>query len=62
LDLLKSGEYTIKDLITRLKLDWTENKLRNFVKAQKEVQIINKKPLRYTLKSQKIAQKSLFDS
>jgi DNA processing protein len=61
LDLLKSGEYTIKELITRLELDWTEKKLSDFVKAQKEVQVINKKPLRYTLKSQKIAQKSLFD-
>lgn len=61
LELLRSGEYTIKDLIARLKLDWTEKKLRDFLKKLKDIEVINKRPLRYTLKSQRVAQGSLFD-
>ncbi|HEY4789667.1 MAG TPA: DNA-processing protein DprA [Bacteroidales bacterium] len=60
-ELLKTGEYTIKDILTRLKLDWPEKKLRDFVKSQKEIEVIHEKPLRFTLKSGKLKQKTLFD-
>jgi predicted Rossmann fold nucleotide-binding protein DprA/Smf involved in DNA uptake len=56
LELLKTGEYTTKDILKRLEIDWSDNKLREFLKAQKEIEIINKKPLRYRSKQQ-----TLFD-
>jgi len=56
LELLKSGEYTTKDILKRLDMNWSENRLRDFLKTQKEIETINKKPLRYTGKQQ-----TLFD-
>jgi predicted Rossmann fold nucleotide-binding protein DprA/Smf involved in DNA uptake len=56
LELLKTGEYTAKDILKRLEIDWSDNKLREFLKAQKEIETINKKPLRYRGKQQ-----TLFD-
>lgn len=61
LDLLKTGEYAVKDIIKKLQLNWSEKKLRDYLKSKKEVETINKKPLRYTLKDSTIKQKSLFD-
>jgi DNA processing protein len=56
-DLLQTGEYTVKDIITRLQLTWSEKKLRDFLKNRKDVETIAKKPLRFTMNQQK----SLFD-
>ena len=56
LELLKTGEYTTKDILKRLDMNWSETRLREFLKAQKGVETINKKPLRYTEKQQ-----TLFD-
>ena len=56
LELLKTGEYTTKDILKRLDMNWSETRLREFLKAQKEIETINKKPLRYTGKQQ-----TLFD-
>lgn len=61
LDLLKTGEYSVKDIIKKLQLTWSEKKLRDYLKSKKEVETINKKPLKYTLKDSTIKQKSLFD-
>jgi predicted Rossmann fold nucleotide-binding protein DprA/Smf involved in DNA uptake len=61
MDLLKTGEYAVKEIIKKLQLNWSEKKLRDFLKSRNEVEIINKKPLRYTLKNSPIKQKSLFD-
>jgi DNA protecting protein DprA len=61
LDLLKTGEYAAKDIIKKLQLTWSEKKLRDYLKSKKEVETINKKPLRYTMKDSTIKQKSLFD-
>jgi len=61
LDFLKTGEYAVKDILKKLQLDWSEKKLRDFLKIQKEVETINKKPLRFTMKDQVVKQKSLFD-
>ncbi|MEI6434429.1 MAG: DNA-processing protein DprA [Bacteroidota bacterium] len=61
LDLLKTGEYADKDIIKKLQLTWSEKKLRDYLKSKKEVETINKKPLRYTLKDSTIKQKLLFD-
>jgi len=56
LELLKTGEYTTKDILKRLEMNWSETRLREFLKAQKGIETINKKPLRYTMKQQ-----TLFD-
>lgn len=61
LDLLKTGEYAVKDIIKKLQLTWSEKKLRDYLKNKKEVETINKKPMRYTMKDSTIKQKSLFD-
>lgn len=61
LDLLKTGEYAAKDIIKKLQLTWSEEKLRDYLKSKKEVETINKKPLKFTLKDSTIKQKSLFD-
>ena len=61
LELLKTGEYAVKDIIKKLQLTWSEKKLRDYLKSKKEVETINKKPLKYTLKDSTIKQKSLFD-
>ena len=60
IDLLKTGEFTVKDILKKLQLDWTEKKLRDFLKGQTEVEILNKKPLRFTMKDATNKQKSLF--
>ena len=61
LDLLKTGEYAVKDIIKKLQLTWSEKKLRDYLKSKKEVETINKKPMRFTMKDSTIKQKSLFD-
>ena len=61
LDLLRTGEYAVKDILKRLQLNWTEKKLRDFLKSQKEVETINKKPLRFIIKDSTAKQKLLFN-
>ena len=56
LELLKTGEYTTKDILKRLDMNWNETRLREFLKTQKQIETINKKPMRYTGKQQ-----TLFD-
>ena len=61
LELLKTGAYTSKDIIKKLQLNWSEKELRNYLKGKKEVETINKKPLRYTIVDATKRQKTLFD-
>ena len=61
LDFLRTGEYAVKDILKKLQLSWSEKKLRDYLKSQKKVETINKKPLRFTMKDSTIKQKSLFD-
>jgi len=61
LDLLKTGEYTTKDIIKKLQLTWSENRLRDYLKNNNDVETIKKKPLRFTMKDSANRQKSLFD-
>jgi len=60
-ELLKSGEFTAKDVIRKLQLDWTETKLRKFMKSQPEIETLQHKPLRFTLKENIIKQQLLFE-
>ena len=61
LELLKNGEYTVKDIMKKFNLNISEKKLRDFLKSHKEIETLNKKPLRFTLKSNIQNQKKLFD-
>ncbi len=64
LDLLKKGVYTSKNIIEKLKIDWSSRKLTNYLKNQKDVITIKKKPLKFTHISRQInsKQQSLFDT
>ena len=60
IELLKNGEYAVKDIIKKINLNISEKKLRDFLKSHKEVETLNKKPLRFTLRSNIQQQKKLF--
>jgi DNA processing protein len=60
-ELLKTGEYAVKDILKKLQINWPEKKLRDFLKSRAEVETINKKPMRFTMKNHTIKQISLFD-
>jgi predicted Rossmann fold nucleotide-binding protein DprA/Smf involved in DNA uptake len=61
IEFLKTGEYTAKDILQKLQMDWKEKQLRDFLKSHKDVKAINQKPIRFTLKNPVIKQTSLFD-
>ncbi|MDZ4205320.1 MAG: DNA-processing protein DprA [Bacteroidales bacterium] len=61
IDLLRTGEFAVKDILKKLQLSWTEKKLRDFLKSQKEVETIKKKTLRYTMKDSAVKQQLLFE-
>jgi len=63
INLLKKGVYTSKDIVEKLKIEWTPRKVTNYLKNQKDIAIINKKPLKFTHSSRKInvQQQNLFD-
>lgn len=61
IDFLRNGEYAVKDIIKKFNLNISEKKLRDFLKSHKKVEILNKKPLRFTLKRNIEQQKRLFD-
>ena len=60
IELLRNGEYAVKDIIKKINLNISEKKLRDFLKSHKEVETLNKKPLHFTLKSNIQQQKKLF--
>jgi len=51
-ELLNKGEFTSKEIIAKLKLDWNPRKLTSFLKSQKNVKTINKKPIKFTISQQ----------
>lgn len=61
MDFLRNGEYAVKDIIKKFNLNISEKKLRDFLKSLKDVETFNKKPLRFTLRSNLQQQKKLFD-
>lgn len=65
LELLKKGAYSIKEIKEKLEINWSDVKLRKYLRAQKEVEEIKKSPLKFTHierpKQQENKQKSLFD-
>jgi len=61
LELLKTGDYTVKEITKKLQLSWSDKKLRDFLKSKNDIETLNKKPQKFTLKSTIQQQKSLFD-
>lgn len=60
-ELLKKGSFTIKEIINKVPLNWTDKKLREFLINQKAVKIISKKPFRFTMREYLSEEKTLFD-
>jgi DNA processing protein len=56
LDLLKSGDFTANEIITKLQLSWTEKELKTFMKEKNDIELTGKKTKRYTI----YRQQSLF--
>lgn len=50
-DALKSGELTSKEIITKTKIDWNPPEMTKYLKNLKEIEIVNKKPLKFKLKN-----------
>ena len=61
LDLLRAGEFTTKEVLKKLQLDWTIKKLRDFMGNHPEIETIQHKPLRFTVKKNQNTQLSLFE-
>ncbi|MFC2100970.1 DNA-processing protein DprA [Bacteroidota bacterium] len=60
-ELLKKGEYSVKEIIKHLDLQISEFKLREYLKSNDAIIMIPKKPLRFTLKSNAKKQGKLFE-
>lgn len=51
LNALKSGELTSKEIITITKIHWEPPKMTKYLKDIKEIEVLNKKPLKFRLKN-----------
>ena len=59
--LLSIGVFSSKEIIERLKIDWTTRKLTNHLKENKNIEVLNKKsPIKFTIKRKENIQQSLF--
>lgn len=61
MELLNTGEYTVKEITKKLQLSWSDKKLRDFLKSKMEIETLNKKPQKFKLKRITQEQKTLFD-
>ena len=59
-ELLKTGEFTAKEMLMKLQLDWKEKKLRDFLATRQDVESLHVRPIRFILKNKKVVQQSLF--
>jgi predicted Rossmann fold nucleotide-binding protein DprA/Smf involved in DNA uptake len=59
--LLSLGTFSSKEIIKRLKIDWTTRKLTNYLKKNQNIEVLNKKsPMKFTIKRKENIQQSLF--
>jgi DNA processing protein len=58
-NILRSGELTSKEIVQKAQIDLTPAKLTHYLKTLKDIEIINKKPLKFRLKNG-LAQTRLF--
>jgi len=61
LELLNHREYTIKDIIKKLQLPWSVNRVRKFLNSSNEVEVIKSRTHKFTLKTTLQKQMTLFD-
>lgn len=61
MELLNTGEYTVKEITKKLQLSWSDKKLRDFLKSKMEIETLNTKPQKFKLKRITQEQKTLFD-
>lgn len=54
LELLKHGRFSTKEIISRINLKVKEEKLREFLKSCKEVEVVGKKPLTFTIRQKEL--------
>jgi len=61
LKLLSLGVFSSKEIIERLKIDWTTRKLTNYLKKNQNIEVLNKKtPMKFRIKRKENIQQSLF--
>jgi len=60
LSVLTIGVFTSKEIIEKTKIEWSSRKVTEFLKSNKKIEVINKKPLRFKIKNIQSIQKSLF--
>ena len=59
--LLSLGAFSSKEIIEKLKIDWTIRKLTNYLKDINNIEVLNKKsPMKFTIKKRENIQQSLF--
>jgi hypothetical protein len=65
LEMLKKGKYTVMEIKAALKIEWSDDKLRKYLKVHQEVEEIRHSPLQYTHigrpKPGEVQQRTLFD-
>ncbi|MBN2746531.1 MAG: DNA-protecting protein DprA [Bacteroidales bacterium] len=62
IEFLKTGIFSAKKIIDTLKLDWSSNKVTEFLKGRQDIFTVEGKPLKFAHKNRSIQlQKSLFD-
>jgi len=57
--LLNKGQFTVKEIIKILRLELTENKVREIIKQIQDIEIVSKKPLRFTMKDSRVKQMTI---
>lgn len=53
IDLLKNGDFSAKQIVNRLEIDWTARKVSDFLKNREDVLTIKGKPLKFKHKDKK---------
>ncbi len=59
-NLLAKGDYSSKEIINNLKIDWETKKMTNYLKTKDEILVLNENPLKFRLKNNK-SQGTLFN-
>ena len=59
-NLLKTGSFSIKEIINKLKFSWSEKQLKDFLKMSEDIEIVCKRPLKFTLSSSLKGQTMMF--
>ena len=62
LELLKEGAFDSKTIVNKLQLNWSARKVTSYLKKIPEIEILSKKPMKFSYRKRKLEiQKTLFD-